>query len=53
MEPDLKELLERLSEANEALSQAFIRQSLAMNSVMTALREQREGHPSLFDQKDI
>lgn len=48
MVPDLDELLKDLAEANENLSRAFIRQSLAWNKVDTALREIRENLPNLF-----
>lgn len=52
MEPDLDQLLERLSETNEQLSKAFIQQSLAWNNVSNALRELRENQPNLFTQTD-
>lgn len=51
MEPDLDELLARLSEANENLSQAFIKQSLAWNAVSNHLRHMREEQPTLFTQE--
>lgn len=53
MEPDIEALSEALSQANEIMSQAFVKQSLAFNNLQNALRELREGHPTLFNQKDI
>ena len=53
MEPELKLLLEALSEANDQLSKAFIKQSIAFNNVQRAYRELHENHLTLFDQKDI
>lgn len=53
MEPDLEKLLKDFSEANEAISTALIKQSLAWNRLSNCLRELRENQPNLFtDDKD-
>lgn len=48
MVPDLDALIKKEADAAEALSQAFIRFSLARNDVQNALREIRENLPNLF-----
>jgi 1-deoxy-D-xylulose 5-phosphate reductoisomerase len=52
MEPDLAELLAKMSEANEEVSRAFIKQSIAWNNLSSYIRELQESHPTLFDHKD-
>jgi hypothetical protein len=47
---DLDSAIERLRVANEALSKAFIQQSLAWNDVSNKLRSLRERNPDLFTQ---
>lgn len=51
MEPDLDALLRSETEAAEELNQAYIRYTMARNRSINALRELREGHPTLFTER--